>query len=374
MNRIHQHRTGVRLGFVILTMLALLVAAGCGRRKVPEAVEAESNIVTPVVTHIVAPVTFDLKVDLTGSTEAAREVDISAKVGGTVDHFPQLVGDVVAAGDLILRIDPRLHQAGADRARAGVLAAEAVHEHAGRELERGRQLKARERISDAEFEGIELASKQAASGLLSARAALAMAELQLEDCEIRAPFAGRITSREVEVGEQVGPGQPLTGVIDLGSIIIRSSLSERDAVQVREGMEVNVNIPALQEETFRGRVRSVGVRSDAATRSYSIEVEVVNPGGRILSGMAARGEIRLSSQAGVITTPVAAIVDQYGQAFVYVVKENMALRRKVKLGPRSGDDYIVESGLEAGDNLIVKGQFSVRDSMQVDIKNPSDLD
>lgn len=359
---------GARVPLFVLT--GLLLAAGCGRRDGGDAGGADTTSVrsVPVAVQTVQPTRFRVTVDLSGTTEAAREADISAQVGGTVESFPHQLGDTLAAGELILRVDTRPYDAAVKQAEAQLLAARASHRQAERELGRVRSLKERDRVSDVELEGAELAELQARSGKLAAEAGLALARVQREHAEIRAPFPGRLVAKDIEVGEQIAPGMPLTAVVDLSSILIRSSVSEKDAVRIEPGMPVDVFIPAIGERHFAGRVRALGARSHPATRSYPVEIEIPNPDGALLSGMAARAAVIVEEREGVVAVPAPAIVEQYGSPVVFVVREGRAERRAVELGPRAGDRVVVESGLAPGEALVVRGQWSVSDGTAVEVQ------
>jgi RND family efflux transporter MFP subunit len=355
---------------LLLCCLPLLLQIGaCGRRERTVAADEEAAVPStmPVVVQKLQPGTFELTVDIHGSTEAIQEVDISAEVGGTVVSFARELGDPIMRGELILSLDPRLYRARVDQARAGLLAAEASMKQAAREFERARSLKERKRISDVEFENLELVKLQAESGFYAARAGLDQAEVQFEHTEIRAPFAGRLAFKGAEAGELVGPGMPVASIVDLSGVLIRSSVSERDAMRITRGMPVSVTLPALDNIAFAGKVRALGVRSHPVTRSFDIEIVIDDPEGRILSGMAASASIVVDRQEQALTIPSTAIVDQYGKPFVFIVAENRALRREVSLGSRAGDRVLVTSGLKAGDMLIIKGQWSVKDGILVEI-------
>jgi RND family efflux transporter MFP subunit len=356
---------------VPLTAMVILLASGCGKRSDGDSPDGDTPLISSVPVEVtqVRPGKFTLDIDISGSTEAIREVNISARVGGNVESAPVELGDRVGKGDLLLQIDHRLFAAGVAQARAGLLAAEAAYKQASRELQRAQTLKDKGRISDAEFERAELGKLSTESTHLAARATLEQTELQLEYSEIRAPFPGLVALKTVEVGELVAPGMPVTAVVDLSGILIRAGLSEQEIVRVRVGMEVDIRIPALAEEHFLGRIRTLGVRSDPITRSYPVEVVIDNPEGRILSGMAARGGIIVEKLDQVITVPGDAVVEQYGKAVVFLVREGKALRREVQLGSRAGDLIVVTHGLEAGDRLITKGQWSVQDGLAVEIMN-----
>ena len=359
-----------RTALVLPTIGLLLLACACGRGGGDTAAdESGARSATPVVVQKVQPSSFELKVEVNGSTEAIREVDISAEIGGTVSGFPHELGESLAEGELILSIDSRLYRAAVDQANAGLLAAEAARKQAAREFERAASLKKNGRISDREYEGLELMSLQAESGHLAARAALDQAKLQLEHCEIRAPFAGRLAFKGADRGELVGPGMPVASVVDLSGILLRSSVSERDAVRISKGMPVVLSVPALAGASFRGRVRAIGVRSHRVTRSFDIEIVVDEPAGRILSGMAASAAIVIDRRDHAITIPGTAVIEQYGNPFVFVVSENRAERRAVTLGQRSGESVVVETGLAAGEMLVIKGQWSITDGAPIEIKD-----
>jgi len=365
MTTLHAGPLRRRLG-ALCALSLLLGAADCGRRSGGEPAAADSAApATPVGVRVLAEAEFLLTVKLSGSTEALREVEIAAKLAGTVAAFPATLGDQLAAGELIMRLDERPYAAALAQAEAGLLATEAAAAQARRELERARELRARERISEAELEGVGLAERQAEGARLAAAAALEQARLQLEDTELRAPFAGRLAAKRVDAHEQIAPGTPVAALADLSQVLVRCSVSEQDAVRLASGQPATLSIPALGEARLPGRVRAVGVRAHPLTRSYEVEIVADNPERRLLSGMAARVEVEIARWPGAILIPGDAVVEQYGQPVAFVVEGGLARRRALTLGPASGEQVLVETGLAAGDRLIVQGQWSVRDGQPV---------
>jgi len=367
---------------ICLFLLLLAFAAGCGRSHESGAAagkQAADSLATaiaravPVRVQTLTPSRFTLGVEPGGSTEAWREVDMAAQVAGTVLRLPHKLGDFVEEGDLLVEIDKRLYAAGVRQAEAGLLGAKAAREKARRDLERSKSLVEKKRISETEFEGAQLAAQQAEAGEQAAGAALDLAKKSLEDCEIRAPFAGRVALMVPEVGEQIAPGPPLVSVVDLSSVRIRTGVSERDAMRIREGMKVDVFIPALNDERFEGEVYSLGVRSDPSTRSFPLEIRLSNPGGRLLSGMSARSRILLKEKSGALVIPVSAVIEQFGEPVAFTIREGTAKRHALTLGQRSGDRVEVLGGLSAGDELVVQGQWSVKDGTTVEIVGNADM-
>lgn len=353
-----------------LLLVVFLLGTACGRREATEATEVAVPVTAVHVRTLdLAPADFAVNAHLSGSTEARREAEISAKLAGTVERFAVEPGDLLAENDLILALDARPYRAALKQARAGLQAAEANLRQAERELERTRALKEKGRISEAEYEGVELRQLQAASARLGAQAACEQAELALEDTEIRAPFAGRLALKGVDAHEQIAPGQPVAAVVDLSGVLIRAGVGERDAVRIRPGMPVKITVPALDEARFRGIVKNVGVRSHPATRSFEVEIAVENVEGRLLSGMATRAVVVVETRPGAIGIPETAVVEQYGEPVAYVVEAGLARRRALTLGPRDGDRVQVLAGLNAGDQLIIKGQWSVSDGSPVEVEN-----
>lgn len=345
-----------------------LPLGACGRGGGGESAPDSTASATPVGVHTLVAEEFSQTLRLSGSTEARREVEIAAKLPGTVVAFPAEIGDQIAKGELILSLDLRPYEAALAQAEAGLLAADAAATRAGRELERAKELKARERISDAELEGVTLAERQAESARRAAAATLEQAQLQLEDARVLAPFAGRLAAKRVEAHEQVVPGMPLAALADLSQVRVRCSVSEQDVVRLAPGLPASLSIPALGEARFPGRVSAVGVRADPLTRSYEVEIVAENPDRRLLSGMAARVEVEIARRPGAILIPGDAVVEQYGEPVAFVVEGGLARRRALALGPIDGARVLVESGLAAGDRLIVQGQWSARDGQPVALR------
>lgn len=358
-----------RRAFVLGALLLLGLSLGaCEQRGGSDAAADSTVAATPVSVRTLAAEEFRQTLRLNGSTQARREVEIAAKLPGTVASFPAELGDRLAKGELILSLDLRPFETALAQAEAGLLAAEAAAAQAARELERARELKARERISDAELESVTLAERQAESARRAAAAGLEQARLQLEDARVLAPFAGRLAAKHVDAHEQVAPGMPVAALADLAQVRVRCSVSEQDVARLAAGQPATLSIPALGEARFPGALQAVGVRADPLTRSYAVEIVADNPGERMLSGMAARVEVEIARRPGAILIPGDAVVEQYGQPVAFVVEAGLARRRALTLGPTDGERVLVEAGLAAGDQLIVQGQWSARDGQPVALR------
>jgi len=223
---------------------------------------------------------------------------------------------------------------------------------------------ARQRYEMAQ-QGTRVEEKDSASA--QARAAAAQmheAEKRLGDCQLRAPIAGLVGMRRIDVGDTVGAGLPVISVLDLNPAKIRVAVPEAEIGQVRQGARATVTIPSLNNQQFEGKVESVGVAADQVTRSYTVKIAVNNSSHLLRAGMVGESRIFGTAMVNALTVPGDAIVhDARGVALVYVYypAQRRVFARRVELGALLGNEVEIKSGLRADDQIVVAGQQNVRE-------------
>jgi len=180
---------------------------------------------------------------------------------------------------------------------------------------------------------------------------------------VPAPIGGVVTARSANPGQVVAMGQELFVVTDLGSVWLVGDLYEQDFATVRVGSEATATTAAYPGSVFRGRVSYIDPRVDPQTRTAKVRVEVPNPGGRLRLGMYVSMVFAGAGGQRQVVVPRAAVQSIADQSVVFLPvagEEGKFLRRRVRLGPASGDSFVVLEGLRAGDTVVTEGSFLLR--------------
>jgi RND family efflux transporter MFP subunit len=180
---------------------------------------------------------------------------------------------------------------------------------------------------------------------------------------VPAPIGGVITARSANPGQVVAMGQELFVVTDLGTVWLVGDLYEQDFSSVRVGSEATVTAAAYPGSVLHGRVSYIDPRVDPQTRTAKVRVEVSNPGSRLRLGMYVNIVFAGPGGQPQVVVPRAAVQSMGDQSVVFLPvagEEGKFLRRRVRLGPASGNSYVVLEGLRAGDTVVTDGSFLLR--------------
>ena len=301
-----------------------------------------------------------------GSISADKRVTLSAEVGGKVAEIGAEMGDQVAKGDLLARLDDERNRIARDRALADVETAEANLENSKREAEREASLFEDKITSEHSIDQAELKARIDAGQLKVARAALAAAERNLSDSKIVSPIDGEITRRHIDAGELVQPGTPLFDIVNIDRVKVTIQVSERDITAIRKGQSCEISVDGYPGIVFSGAVSSIGAEADEQTRTFPAEILVVNDRAeRLLPGFIGRVQIRGRTFKNAIFLPQEVIVQREGQPVVFVVGSDTASARTVELGYAHRGKVIITEGLSPGDKVVVTGQQSLRNNAKV---------
>lgn len=386
---------------------SVLLLAGCQRK--PE-VAADQPV--PVRLQLPRHVQQPVSVAVSGSVEGNITALTAFQVGGRVAHVYVEEGQRVAKGQLLADLDATDYRNGFNAAVGEADAAGAVNAKAKaglrqQELEQAHidfdrwqdeynRMKylydhkslpandftkieagfnaARERYDMAKS-GTRVEDKIAASAQYSAATAqMQEAKKRLADCQLRAPIAGFIGMRQIEVGNTVAPGMPVISVVDLDPVKVKVGIPESQVGQVREGDRAEVSIPSLNGQQFEGRVEAIAAASDPASRTYVSKIVVPNPTHQLRAGMVSEARLIGDAQVNVITLPGSAIVrDARGVSQVFVVTsgQNRAYGRRVEVGSMIGNEVEIRSGLTGNEQVVVNGQNYVREGSLVQIEGGS---
>ncbi|MEM8816583.1 MAG: efflux RND transporter periplasmic adaptor subunit [Pseudomonadota bacterium] len=293
-----------------------------------------------------------------GKTAPARVVTLAAETDGRVAAIGIERGQSAGQGELVVQLDER------DRA-ARLAEAQAVLKQREVEYEARDKLKSSSYVSEAQL-------KEALALLETARAELVRAELDLEYSAVRAPFAGALQARMVEIGDFVSRGDPVATYVDNRRIIVSANLSEYDARYVDTGDTAEARLAT--GETVRGRIRYVAPVADEATRTFAIELEVGNREGALRAGGTAELRIPAETVLAHRISPSLLTLDDAGNVGVKIIDEDNKVNFVVADIALSSADGVWVAGLPATATLITVGQGFVADGSIVDAVPESDED
>lgn len=315
-----------------------------------------TNRVVSVETVIVETFTFTDRIRTTGAVEANDDAVISSETSGRVLSIRDL-GDMVGKGQALAQLDDRLVKAQYEAAVAG-------YELAASTLERLEALYADSIVSTQDIQGARAQYNQAT-------AQRNLAEKQLQDVKIAAPFRGRVEERLVRRGELINPGMPVVRLVNTDQLRIKAGISEMYASDLRKGTAVQVELPMSGLEALDAEVSFVGQVIDPETRTFTIEVELENRDGKIKPDMIAGLSVERTTISDAIVIPRNAILRNERGTSVYVAEMvqgvKVASLVPVQTGLTSGSLVQITDGLSVGDEVVVTGTriLSLGDELKI---------
>lgn len=361
-------------------LVAALALAGCfdgGKKEAAGAPPPPPKVTaaTPVVKDIME------RDEFTGRFAAVDSVDIRARVSGYLDKIEFEEGTVVKAGDPLFTIDPRPYQATLDEAKSSLTIAKTELDFASKELERAESLVGRGDISRSTLDERRQRVAAAQARIEGAKATARRAEIDLEFTEIRAPFTGRISLKQVSVGNLVKADETvLTNIVSLDPIYFYFDVDEQSylayARMALDGNRASGRIPSYEvsvmlsdekEGEFTGRLDFVDNRIDEATGTMRVRAVFANPDFLLQPGLFGRISIPGSPVYKGILIPDEAIASDQSRRLVYVLDEaNVANPQVIRPGPRIDGYRVVREGLTGTERIVVNGLARVRPGVKVD--------
>lgn len=303
-----------------------------------------------------------------GTLVAVRGVTLGAEVTGTVTEIAFDSGAFVREGDLLVKLDTSTEE-------AQLAAAQAEAALAKVSLERAQTLRQGGSNTPADLDAARATSKQAGASVGSLKALIAKKS-------IRAPFAGRIAIRQVELGQVVSPGTPVASLQSVSPIHIDFFLPQQALAELSEGQRARASVDIYPGESWEGEIATINPEVDPATRNVRVRATFLNPDGRLLPGMFANVDVVSPERRSVLVIPGTAVLyAPYGDS-VFVLEEKadeagrsvlLARQRLVRLGERRGDFVAVARGLDAGETVVSSGAFKLRNGAPVAVNNAHSL-
>lgn len=360
---------------VLLSALALGAALSIAACHQPAAAEVDSgNKAGPAPIAIAVAAAHQQSLDRTAEVQGAlfprEQATLSSEVEGRVTEVFADFGDKVAAGQVMLKINPREYQLRVETAQAAVDQARARLANSSAKFARAKVLKQESSISAEQFDQIASQLRVDQADAESADEALAMARKKLGDTEIRAPFSGSVQKRTVSLGEYVAPGKQVYELIATDPIKLRCPMPERFVPLARIGMPVKLAIDADQGKSYAGKITRIAPALDESSRTLLIEAEVANPDGVLKPGFFAHVTMDLGRDRALFV-PTAAVLRYAGVARVFVVDQGVVRAREVTTGSVVGDQIEIIGGLKEGEHVAVSDVDRLADGTAVVAKEQS---
>lgn len=361
---------------VVLTLISALLVAACAEE------EAPPHVVEVIVDEVRSE-PYQPKSEYVGRLQARDDVAIQAKVTGYLLSRDFREGELVEVGTVLYTIDSSEYDATLARAKAELSSAVANQANAQRNFKRGKELLPKGAISQSEMDDLTARKLEADARIESARAQVTSAEVNLGYTTIIAPITGRIGRSVASVGDLVGPNSGnLTTLVSIDPIEALFSVSEAAYVAVvkqRMGEEHDVSALRDVEVTLEltngfvypevGRIDYFANRVDQDTGTLEARARIPNPHSLLVPGQYVRVILQDTNLLEGLFIPQAAVqADQQGSFVLVVDGSSTVVRRNVNLGNRIDQQVLVISGVDEGDQVIVRGLQQVRPGMPVKVR------
>src|SRR5688572_15119536 len=285
---------------------------------------------------------------LSGSLSPVVHATVRSKVPGEVQKVAVREGDRVTEGQVIATIEAQDLRARLDAQVATLEESKAKETIARKNRENNQALLRQNFISQNAFDTTQSTYEGAAAAVRSAEAQVRIAEKALQDAVVRAPFAGVVSRRMVNVGEKLGVDAPMFTVVDLAHMEIEAPAPAAEIPGVKVGQLAQFRVDGFGDRTFDGRIDRINPAADPGSRSITLYVAIANRDGTLKGGMFAKGQLILDKSPVAAVVPAGAVREEAGQTFVYTIEQGKVARRPVTLGLREEGFVEIRSGLETG--------------------------
>lgn len=360
--------------FVSISCLALAaVASGCSGDVVPaDAVAADAPVPVARLRVQVEPVrlaALETADRVTGTVRAYHRATITAEAAGRVLARAVEPGARVEADGVLVELEASRYELALRQAEAKLAAARTVLAHAKRELARGDQLRGQNAISTQQHDDLKHAMDRGRDELALAEVARDTARRDLQDTQIRAPFAGTVDQLQVDVGDFVAQGSQVGTLVDLSRVRIYASVTAQEATRLEPGLVARATFRDLGGIAFDATLKSVARVASAADGTYAVELWIETPDERLRDGVVAAIELPDVDAAPRLLARRAALMRRDGRPEVFVIEGRgeaaRARTRTVRTGRSQGEWIEIVDGLDEGDRVVWDGQFALADGAAV---------
>jgi multidrug efflux pump subunit AcrA (membrane-fusion protein) len=399
---LHPHGTLVARLALVVSVLAL--GAACSKSQ--SAQGAQSDQAKEVEVVRVQHESINESADVVGTLAAADQVTVSSQAEGVVSRIVVDLGDRVRTGEALVELDREKLEYNVEQQKAALARALARYgarseddlpplentpdvQKAAAELlqakqasDRATELNRRElipkqalddadatlRARQATYDSAVQNGRNLSADIQAASAGLKLAERQLRDATIRAPFDGFVEKRLVSLGQFVANQAPVMSIVRVDPLKLTGEIPEAMAPWVHSGQEVQIRVDAYPDRQFTGTIARISPAVNTQTRAFPFEAAVPNADALLKPGTFARAHFETSRTLDVLTIPYAAIQYRYGVNRAFVVADGKLAARELTIGDRLGERIQVLSGLSGDDTIATTDVDNLSDGITVTVK------
>jgi membrane fusion protein (multidrug efflux system) len=321
--------------------------------------------------------------EIVGQTKGFQDIDIRARVEGFLDSVDFAEGSLVRKGQVLYHIDPKTLQAQVANVKADLATASARLQKTDNDVKRLQPLAAQQAVSQQELDDSVAARTAAQAQVEAQKASLEKAQLDLSYTTVMSPLDGLAGTTLVKAGSLVGRGEStlLTTVSQIDPILFRAGLAEAEYLRLArraEGMRKERGGEAIPIDLIladgtvlpqKGRLDAIERAVDATTGTLTVQFRFPNPGGLVRPGQYGRARFVMETKKGALLVPQRAVQELQSLYSVAVVgADNKVAFKTVTVGTRVGSLWVVESGLEGNERVVVAGLQRLREGMVVNAK------
>jgi len=370
---------GGRRGMLVVIVLVLVAAAVAGwMRFAPRALRVHVALAEATGGGSAT----GSGISANGYVVARTKASVSSKILGRLAWIGVTEGSRVTKGDIIARLESADYDAAAGAARANAASAEAQLTQAKRDVQRSQALRRDNLVAESELENAQTKVDVLTAELGAARAQARLAEVNMDNTNVRAPFAGTVLRKDAEVGEIVAPssaggGLTRTAIVtmaDLQTLEVEVDVNEAYIAQVRNGQLARITLDAYPDTSFSGNVRQVVPTADRQKATVLVKVAILDRDPRILPEMGAKVVFTAREGGPAVATarrvlvPSAAVVQSANGASVWVVENGAVRRVSVDPGAARGERLEIRQGLSGGESLVLEPPASLKDGAKVEVE------
>ncbi|GIU48487.1 RND transporter MFP subunit [Shewanella sairae] len=341
---------------ILPLLLGVSLLSACGSE---EQTKEEEKYAVPVETATVIQGDVSSFYSTTATLEAPQEANVVTRVAGLIQELKVEEGDRVKKGQLLAIIDSKRQKFDLDRSQAEVEIIE-------------QELNRLKKISNKEFFSADSMAKLEYN-LQAAMAKRDLAALYVQESMIRSPIDGVIATRFVKSGNMAKEFDELFYVVNQDELYGIVHLPEQQLQHLRLGQDAQIVANKHTQETTHATVLRISPIVDARSGTFKVTLSVPNQNATLKAGMFTRVELKYDTHNNVITVPYNALINQDNEYALYVLDGDNVNRRTVSLGYREVDTVEVVSGIQPGEQIVVRGQQNLKDLSLVEVINSTDL-
>lgn len=344
---------------IVLIFMLLINVVGCGTKSTTTTQPTQTNANGQGQAQSVSVIKVDKSaltntISVVGKVLPSEEIKVSPKSSGRIERIQKDVGQEVSAGEVLMELDSSDLALQIEKTRLQL-------DDAKRSLDRKKALVDSGAISQSEYD-------TALNTYDTYRLTMQQNENDLANAQIKSSINGIITAKTVSLGETVSSSTAAYTIVNIDKVQVNATLMEDEVNYVKVGQAVDIVIPAISTQTYKGIVSKISPYASDKDKSYPLWVEVENQERVLKPGMFAEVKLKYNRLEGVIAVPKDCIVDKGDKKVIYVVNVDKAAERPVKIGIVLNGTVEVTEGLNPGDILITSGLNTLKDGKSVSIK------